>query len=242
MTSDAQLSQRILERFELLRASWQHYLSDSRLESFVEFTVAINNLSSYFSSMRLPGLQRICETLENAALVKLDDQTAHPLQPQEITYIQQQIDALFGSVKSLQSSTSELRCANRTQASAPPAWIKPRTIWIMASVENQRITDALMRQLEFFGFVAHRSDWCDTQHLLESESAPLAILFIPAQADAQPQELECIRSIRALHPITQLIYLGQQSAIEPMVTLMRAGIDIVIPAEEQLQRIIIWSS
>src|SRR5690606_4032888 len=52
-------------------------------------------------------------------------------------------------------------------------------------------------------------------------------------AVAQPQELERIEAVRTACPASQLFYLGVRSDIDPIVVLMRAGIDVAIPAEEQ---------
>lgn len=64
------------------------------------------------------------------------------------------------------------------------------------------------------------------------------MLFIPASGEMQADDLACITTIRGTCPASQLFYLGVASAIEPIVELMRAGIDVAIPAEEQHARVL----
>ncbi|WP_341648011.1 hypothetical protein [Thauera humireducens] len=66
------------DRLYVLRTRWEGYTADGSFEHFIEFAVAINSLAEHFNRLRLPGLVRLCEGLENAALAKLGDQSAHP--------------------------------------------------------------------------------------------------------------------------------------------------------------------
>lgn len=225
----APLPNSIEDRLYVLRTRWESYLSEGKFEQFIEFAVAINSLAEYFNRMRLPGLVRLCEGLEVAALAKLGDMATHPLPSQDIGSLQRQIDALFGSVQTLRHSSPERRVEEPAPVIADIDWIKPRTVWMIAAPERREMADALSRQLEFFGFRVFSLPGCENL----PEDMPLAVLFIPAQEQVQPQELACITAIRAACPASQLLYLGVRSAIEPIVALMRAGIDITIPAEDQ---------
>lgn len=86
------------DRLYVLRTRWEGYTADGSFEHFIEFAVAINSLAEHFNRLRLPGLVRLCEGLENAALAKLGDQSAHPLPQQDIVSLQRQLDTLLGAV------------------------------------------------------------------------------------------------------------------------------------------------
>src|SRR5664279_1351943 len=90
----------IEDRLYVLRTRWERYVGDGRFETFIEFAVAVNSLAEYFNRLRLPGLVRLCEGLENAALARLGDQSTHPLAQPDILSLQRQIDTLRGSVLS----------------------------------------------------------------------------------------------------------------------------------------------
>ena len=92
------------------------------------------------------------------------------------------------------------------------------------------MADALSRQLQFFGFKIFELGWHSGD---APEDMPLAVLFIPTEENTRPEEFARIAEIRASCPASQLIYLGAQASIEPIVALMRSGIDITIPVEEQ---------
>jgi diguanylate cyclase (GGDEF)-like protein len=225
MTTQPQIE----ERLYVLRTRWEHYVADGRFEQFIEFAVAVNSLAEYFNRLRLPGLVRLCEGLENAALAKLGDESTHPVAPQDIQALQRQIDTLLGAVATSRPP-GDTRRADEPAPVTDADWIKPRAIWMVAAPEKREMADALSRQLKFFGFKVFPLGW-DSYRL--PEDMPLAVLFIPAQEAAGGEELACISAIRESCQASQLIYLGVQSAIEPIVELMRAGIDITIPAEDQ---------
>jgi len=219
----------IADRLYVLRTRWEAYVAQGRFEQFIEFAVALNSLAEYFNRLRLPGLVRLCEGLENAALAKLGDQSTHPIPQQDILALQRQMDALLGSVATSRPPAAGRR--NDEPAAAPDVdWIKPRAVWMVAAPEKRDMVDALSRQLKFFGFKIFPLDWSATRL---PEDMPLAVLFIPSHEATQTEQFDCIAAIREGCPASQLIYLGVQSAIEPIVELMRAGIDITIPAEDQ---------
>lgn len=222
------------DRLSVPLKRWDTYVAEGRFEQFIEFTVAVNSLTEHFNALRLPGLVRLCTGLENAALDKIDDEHAHPLSQEDVQLLQRQINALIGAISTLQPPAPDKR-ASRTAPMPDHDWIKPRSVWVVASPEKRGMAEALGSQLGFFGFKASQLGW-DAAPL--NADMPLAVLFIPANSTAHAEELACIANIRAAYPTSQLIYLGEQSSIEPIVALMRTGIDITIPFEDQPSRVL----
>ncbi|RJF97366.1 diguanylate cyclase [Noviherbaspirillum saxi] len=220
----------IEDRLYVLQKRWDVYVADGRFEQFIEFAVAVNSLAEYFNRLRLPGLVRLCEGLENAALFKLGDNSSHPIAPQDVFSLQRQIETLAAAVVSSKSSGVARRTPESTTPASDIDWIKPRSVWMVVGPEKRDMADALTRQLQFFGFKVCEHGWDEEEYV---EDKPLAVLFIPAQENASSEEIARIAAIRAECPASQLIYLGVESAIEPIVALMRAGIDVTIPAEDQ---------
>jgi diguanylate cyclase (GGDEF)-like protein len=220
----------IEDRLYVLRTRWGRYVAEGQFEQFIEFAVAVDSLAEYFNRLRLPGLVRLCEGLENVALAKLGDQFTHPIAQQDVVSLQRQMDALLGSVESLRRPSPERRADEPVAAAPEIDWIKPRSVWMIAAHEKRDMADALRRQLQFFGFNVFEINW-GSEEL--PEDMPLAALFIPAESDAKPEEFACISAIRSFCPASQLLYLGAQSAMDPIVALIRAGIDVAIPVEEQ---------
>jgi len=218
------------DRLYVLRTRWEQYVDDGRFEQFIEFAVAVNSLAEHFNRLRLSGLVRLCEGLENAALTRLGDSTTHPLDEQEIAALQRQLDTLLGSVSTSRPPAPERRTDETPVAIADIDWIKPRSVWLVAPTEKREMADALARQLQYFGFSVCDTPWSGE---LPRGDMPLAVIFVPAGEDTRPGEFAFIGSVRAACPASQLFYLGARSAIDPIVALMRAGIDVSIPAEEQ---------
>ena len=220
----------IEDRLYVLRSRWERYVADGLFEQFIEFAVAVNSLAEYFNRLRLPGLVRLCEGLEIAALARLGDQSSHPISEQDVLSLQRQIDTLAGSVATSRSQGGGRRTHEPLMPVPDIDWIKPRAVWMIVAPEKRSMADALCRQLQFFGFKVCERDWGALQL---PEDKPLAVLFIPPHEQAQAAEFPYIAAIRESCPASQLFYLGAQAAIEPIVELMRAGIDVTIPSEEQ---------
>ena len=227
------------DRLYVLRTRWEFYVAEGRFEQFIEFAVAVNSLAEHLNRMRLPGLVRVCEGLENAALARLGQEDTHPLNEQDISALQRQLDTLIGAVASAKPHVPdrERRSDGPAGTAATPEadWIKPRAVWLISVPEQTDLVEALEHQLRYFGFQTVAVPWGGEPPVGDR---PLAVLFIPASGEMQADDLACITTIRGTCPASQLFYLGVASAIEPIVELMRAGIDVAIPAEEQHARVL----
>ena len=219
------------DRLYALRTRWEQYVADGQLEQFIEFAVAVNSLAEHFARLRLPGLSRLCEGLENAVLARIGDADSHPMRPQEMVALQRQIDALFGSIATSQPSVPVRRAEEKAPA-RDLEWHRPRSVWIVAAADREDVADGLQRQLNYFGFRVLRMGW-DAEGEVEPGEAPLAVLFIPAGSASEAVELARIEACRKACPASQLFYLGVASVIDPIVALMRAGIDVAVPDDEQ---------
>lgn len=227
----------IEERLYVLRTRWERYVAKGQFNQFIEFAVAVNSLAEYFNRLHLSGLVRLCEGLEIAVLAKLGDQASHPMAQQDILALQRQLDTLLSSVAHSRTPSVEQRTVEprRDNTTIEADWIKPRTIWLVCAPEKREIANAICSQLRFFGFEILELGWGAAP---VSEDAVLAVLFIPASENTRPEELARIEAIRAGSPSSQLIYLGAQLAIDPIVTLMRAGVDVTIPDEGQCANVL----
>jgi diguanylate cyclase (GGDEF)-like protein len=218
----------IEERVHLLHTRWSNYISGGSFDQFIEFAVTVNSLAEHFSRMRLPGLVRLCEGLENLALARLGSQASHPLPPQDIALLQRQVSTLLGTVATSRGAPPERRIEEYRDEPRPVEWIKPRLVWLVVSDDMLDAADALRQQIDFFGFQTEEISWNDP---LPGSDAPLAVLFFPG-SDSEDSEHATIAAIRGHCATSQLIYVGAQPAIDNIVALMRSGIDLTIPIEE----------
>lgn len=225
-----QPSNSIEDRLQLLRKRWEMYVADGEFEQFVEFAVAVNSLAEYFSRIRLAGLVRLCEGLENAALDKLGDETTHPIEKKDILALQRQVDTLFGSVATSRQPATERRADRLIETQAEIDWIKPRSVWMIAAPVKITVSHALGSQLSYFGFNVIEMTWGES---LPAGDVPLAVLFFPEQESTQQNEFVAISAIRSCCPASQLFYMGVEATVEPIVALMRCGIDTTIPLGAQ---------
>jgi diguanylate cyclase (GGDEF)-like protein len=229
------LSNVISDRMYVVRSRWEHYVADGTFELFIEFTVAVNSLTEYFNRMRLPGLVRICEGLENTALAALGTPTTHPIAAADIATLQHQVDALIDAVAASRAPVAERRSEDAASDAGDAEWIKPRSVWLIHATDMREMAQALSRQLIFFGFQTRQLSW---QGGRPAGDAPLAVLFIPSPKKAIESEHARIAEIRAHCAASQLIYLGAHPAIDTIVALMRSGIDVTIPQEDGSSRVL----
>jgi len=220
----------IHDRIYVLRTRWERYVSDGSFELFIEFTVAVNSLAEHFNRMRLPGLVRICEGLENSALSRLGATESHPIDAQAIAELQRQMDVLLGAVASMRLPVAERRIEERPVETPDVDWIKPRSVWLVVAPDMRDMAKALKQQIRFFGFQMQEIAWGGEY---PDGDMPLAVLFIPpANSTTSAEEHHFIARLRARCAASQLIYLGAHPAIDTIVALMRSGIDLTIPQEE----------
>ena len=219
----------INDRLYVLRSRWESYVHAGSFDHFIEFTVAVNSLAEHFSRIRLPGLVRLCEGLENAALARLGSPTSHPIGAHEIATLQRQVDALLGAVASSRLVAPERRADEDSPTLTESDWIKPRSVWLVMARETREMGHALRTQLDFFGFQTQELLWGGQ---IPAGDIPLAVLFLPPVTVQSERIHEYIAAIRTRCAASQLIYLGAKPDIETIVGLMRTGIDLTLPHEE----------
>ncbi|MEW5889892.1 MAG: diguanylate cyclase [Pseudomonadota bacterium] len=227
MSSDPRLLE---HRLQALQDRWRDYRSQGGFEQFVEFTLALNSVTEQLNRLKLPGLLRQCEGLENAALALFGDATKHPIRDQDAAALQRQVESLVHSIAVAQPPAApdpERRI--HADAAALSEWSKPRIIWVVAP-EEHRWFAGLAEQLSFFGFRVCRFGW---DHDLPPEPSPLVVLFMPGAAGYGVSELQLVRRLRRQHPASQLFCLAVPKCLDAMVELVRAGADVTIQSEQQ---------
>lgn len=216
-----------------LRGRWQDYRDGGNFEQFVEFTLALNCLTERLSRLRLPGLLRQCEGLENAALALIGDPSTHPVAAQTNVSIDRQVESLLGAIASARRVEREPdQRAGDADAQRPVEWIKPRTIWMFANA-TAGWSARLAAQLTFYGFQVRVMPWF---HALPAEDPPFAVVFVPEQDADRVEEagMADIRRVRAACPASQLYFVGVPQTLACMVSLMRAGIDATIEHDDHM--------
>ncbi len=224
------------ERLHNLRARWDDYREHGCFEQFVEFAVAVSSLSEQFNRLRLPGMMRLCQGLENVVMGHLAEAEGTAISAQDLGALERQLDTLFAAVNSSRTPVPE----RRTQAPArnptqDTQWVKPRIVWIVADGISAEPAAGLARQLAFFGFTARTSSWREAS---EGEGSPLAIILMPSRELGTQGMLPMIEALRSRCRASQIFYLGVENHIEAIVELMRAGVDFAIPQSEPISSVI----
>jgi diguanylate cyclase (GGDEF)-like protein len=216
---------------EAVGQRWEAYCALGTFEGFVEFTLALNSLAEQLSRLRLPGLVRQCESLENAALALFGDPSTHPVAPQSVTALSRQLEPLLGSIRTARRATVDTQVHNETRAAiGTPEWVKPRSVWMVVEPGNDW-AKGLGDQLSFYGFRTFESGWGDS---LPEQEPPFAVIFVPGDEILDEARLALVAEARNRCPASQLFYVGVPRELATMVALMRAGIDITVQREEQV--------
>ena len=216
-----------------LKERWKDYRLEGSFEHFVEFTLALDNLTEQLNRLKLPGLLRQCEGLENAALALFGDESSHPVSAQDAAALERQVDTLLHTIESALAPPPGADEEQRRHPSPLPhagaEWAKPRAIWLIAE-ERHAWVPGLAEQLGFFGFRVFRFGWDEPA---PTDSSPLVALFIPPADGYAAVELQSVQRMRSEHPTSQLFCLSVPKSLEITVALMRAGADAAIQAEQE---------
>ena len=216
-----------------LKTRWQEYRLQGSFEHFVEFTLALDNLTEQLNRLKLPGLLRQCEGLENAALALFGDASSHPVSAQDAVSLERQLDTLLNTIESAlappDGSEEEQRRHVSPLSHAGAEWSRPRSIWLIAE-EHHTWVPGLAEQLGFFGFRVLRLGWDDPA---PNDASPLVALFIPPTDGYVAAQLQFIQRVRSEHPTSQLFCLSVPKSLDVTVALMRAGADAAIQAEHE---------
>lgn len=213
-----------------LQEHWEHYRKTGAFDQFIEFTLTLNSLAERLSCLRLPGLVRQCEGLENTTLGMFGTPDTHPVPEQSMAALESQIRSLINAVDAARNPRHDDE-ANPTRVNE---WAKPRSIWMVAP-PAVRWADGLSEQLSYFGFKVKQLRWGG--RLPEGES-PIAVIFLPpSDSDGSTclsnVALRQIARMRTRCQASQLFYIGVPRTLDAMVTLMRAGIDITVQRDNQ---------
>ena len=220
---------------QTLTTCWRQYCERGTFEPFVEFALALNSLTELFAGLRLPGLVRLCEGLENAALPLVGDVTTHPIAERDAAALTRQIDALLQAVEQAQPRVqAEAREQDSSAPDEAPAceWTKPRQVWLVAAADHPWVAN-LIEQFGIFGFRIARMDWGSVIRETPPDESPLVMLFIPPASGYGVSEIAWIERMRPAHPASQLFCLAVPRLLATMVALLRAGADVTIQSEEE---------
>jgi diguanylate cyclase (GGDEF)-like protein len=213
-----------------LQEHWNNYRESGEFDRFIEFALTLNSLAVRLSCLRLPGLVRQCEFLESTALSLFGTAETHPVADQHMLTLESLTSGLLHAIAAARRPRND-DIENPTRESV---WGKSRVVWII-SPAGAHWAQSLANQFAYFGFRVRQLRWdCE----LPDGEAPIAVIFLPA-TDSDGSEgvnnvmLKRISRVRLLCPTSQMFYIGVQHALEPMVTLMRAGIDVTLPRDSQ---------
>jgi diguanylate cyclase (GGDEF)-like protein len=212
-----------------LAQRWENYIKCGDFEVFVEFALSLNGLSEQLKRLHLAGLVRACQELENLALSLFGDESTHPVAPEHSTAIAQQLGVILTELHRQDAPAIPARRICDTTENPQEHWQRPRRILIISPHGDPRST-SLAEQLHFFGFTA------EIQHESApsgSGEPPLAIVFIPDEASAEPHAdntVEQIGKLRNCFPTSYIYCLAVPMNLESIVQRQRAGADACIPA------------
>ena len=219
---------------QALQDRWQDYRRLGSFEHYVEFTLALDSVTERLDRLKLPGLLRQCEGLENTVLELFGDDSTHPIGAQDTAALERQVETLVYSIEAAQSPQPGAEQEEHRRHPAPlrqpdAEWARPRAIWLVAEADHAWVA-GLTEQLGFFGFRVCRFGWAEAA---PNDPSPLVMLFIPGEAGYGADEYRLIRRLRDTHPTSQLFSLAVPKSLEVTVELLRAGADATIQAEQE---------
>jgi diguanylate cyclase (GGDEF)-like protein len=217
------------DHFQTLTKRWTEFQRNPNADQFIEFALALDVVTDFCISHNLPGIARLCEGLRNQVLAMTASPEAYPVDAAEAKALARQVDTVFSAAKTMNAPRpEEPQPVPDLPASESAIGARPRSIWLIADTSHPWVL-GLTEQLTFFGYRVRRFDW---DGAMPESASPMVMLFLPS-AGYRAKEIGCIERTRAAHPASQLFCLGVPELLDPMVTLLRAGADVTIPALQQ---------
>lgn len=228
------LTKSLADDMQAFKDRWEAYLMKPAAAQFAEFSLALSSITEQCRAHKFSGLTRLCEGLRHQVLSLSGSAPEHPLNAADMSALGRQVETILASAEaSLFPAPEERRAVAASGRETAVVIGKPRSIWLVAD-DGHPWSDGLIEQLTFFGFAVHRFNWGESG---PEGGAPLVILFIP-RSGYDAGEIGCIDSIRAEYSTSQLICLAVPELLDPMVTLLRVGADLTIPALQQTSTVL----
>lgn len=221
------------QRFQALTSRWEDCQVQPGADQFIEFTLALSSFTEQCLQHKLPGLSRMSEELQNDALKLYDDLGNFPLGSAVLAELAQRVKVILSSVESGNYLKGPERRTQVPSGDYGATQAAPRIICMIVD-EAHPWKEGLSEQLAFFGFHVQRFGWND---VVPEVNSPQVILFIPSNG-YRPEELFVIKRIRAAHPASQIFCLGVAELLDSIVTLLRAGVDVTVPAVEETSTVL----
>lgn len=224
---------------DALRKQWDVYRANGTREDFTEFTGTLGALSEHIREMRIPGLERLCASVETDILARpLNRGEDHPLKPEAAREIDRQVDTLLGAIAMTIRQDAEAQ-PDDFDPTRTNDWIKPRAVWMVVP-KGSPWAKALSEQLAFYGFRVKSTHWGAPP---PEGDAPFAVIFLPASDSGTADNisrvcLQQVARVRERCPGSQLFYVGVTRCLDSMVALMRAGIDITVQSDEKMSALL----
>lgn len=216
------------DHFQTLSLRWAEYLKHASADRFIEFALALDVTADYCAANKLPGIARLCDGLRQQVLALADTPAGCPADPAVVKALGRQVETILSAAQSLKAPRPAVK---KDPLTADTDWLnlsKPRNIWLISESAHPWVA-GLVNQLTYFGYLVSRFGWASP---IPEEPSALVVLFLPAN-DYRAGEIAHIERIRGKHPASQLFCLGVSEELGSMVTLLRAGADLTIPAGQQ---------
>lgn len=216
------------DHFQTLSLRWAEYLKHASADRFIEFALALDVTADYCAANKLPGIARLCDGLRQQVLALADTPAGCPADPAVVKALGRQVETILAAAQSLKAPSPAVK---KDPLTADTDWLsfsKPRNIWLISESAHPW-SAGLVNQLTYFGYLVSRFGWGSP---IPEEPSALVVLFLPAD-DYRAGEIAHIERIRARHPASQLFCLDVSEELGSMVTLLRAGADLTIPAGQQ---------
>ena len=217
------------DKLDLVFQRWKSYKTNPRIDLFVDMTLALHALGEDFVRLRMSRLARLTEGLESVTLTLMRDEK-HPLNSQQISTIDRQIDALCGAL----SLMSEPEVEKRGKISTEPEWAPRRCVHLIYEESTKESAKELAKNIKQVGFEV---EIVPRRNLINSDSVR-AVIIVCDSAVEKDELIATIKEIRYVYRYAQLFQLDAPSSIETQVELLRCGVDVLIQHRDSVNELL----
>lgn len=225
---------KLIEKTSNTQSTWRAYADTPTFERFLEFALALNNLSDYLFAKGLSGLHQHSRDLEQLTLSQLGDENAHPIAPAQRATLSLRLSDFMERIDTYVERCNQPVPERRmhTAVALESEQFPARLVWFIGipGTNNRH----LMAQLGYFHIQLEAYGWDNIPE--SAQIAPTILLDVTGLAEADWQQR--ISHLRQRYVASNLLALSMPADFLTLHAALTAGCDLCFPSETPLPAIV----
>ncbi|MDR1888969.1 MAG: diguanylate cyclase [Zoogloeaceae bacterium] len=224
------------QKEQSLQRAWVKYQTHPDFESFVEFSLLLNNLTDSLTHPSWSGLRYVCHRLEQQSLALFDNPDNHPISAQKMADIQQQIGRLGKLLRHYsdkQEISQERRIHQESGGDLTPKIMDGANQVFLIGEEGPHWQE-LASQFSYFGISVHVLK----EDILQLDHSTLGVYLVDFGEQQSSRCLDMLKQLRKHIPMARIVAIGMPDDFMLINQALQTGADHCMTRSVTLQQIL----